>query len=435
MSQETVEYQNTYRPLHEEEPVGVLSDAEKLLIAIESGQDPSSDIVELLDYSAKSSRADRITADEVGGLALVEGVVEGEEVPLKLGEQPLDELAAAFEVIAKERGEESLFVVIDRIEKAEQNRGIADRVEGTGIPEFDRLDDYSPEFPEQVLMHRSNAEFIEGDIIMPSNQISPEMHKELNSVRRFNSTSSPHAAGTGEHEFYDAKLAHAGTRDFGEVYGKYLYVVEPIEEDTLKWGENFGASVQRKQKAQSTALQVSGELAFTDSYQGKQYNEVVSTKGFRVVEKIHHEPIYGDLMLPWPVGPDAIAKNTVRRENKYSDVAPRGSDTTPGYGGAYKVNAESRKRPGKIGPVGYPGTYRAGSSNKNPAEHRTRNDVIKQHAENPGQLSLPEMPVNKYGRPDRWSPIEAQKPRSPGVSEQDTVLPGMEDHAPLRPLI
>lgn len=294
----------------------------------------------------------------------------------------------------------------------------------TGIPEFDRLDDYTPEFAEQILMHRSNAELSEDDIILPSNQISSEMHEQLNGKRGFTSTSSPR----GSAEFYDAKLAHAGTRDFGKIYGDYLYEVEPLEGDTLKWGENFGADVNRKKRAESPAIdtRVDAKPATTDSYTGKQHNEVVSTKGFRVVRKIPHEPTYDEAMLPWPVSQEAIAKHQARNENRLSNVAPKSSDTTPGYGQAFPIlRTTARKRPDKMGGVDMPGTYRAFADERNPAEWRTKFDAMKQQTEYPGQPALPGMSMSKYGDPNRWEAREAPLPVRPERPGADTPLPGM----------
>ena len=111
----------------------------------------------------------------------------------------------------------------------------------TGIPEFDALDDYTPEFAGQVLLHRTNAELKPGDIVLPSDQISSETHEQLNGGRGFRSQSSPHSYSGSS---YDQKLAHAGTRDYKE-YGDNLYIVEPLEGDTVKWGENFGVATGR----------------------------------------------------------------------------------------------------------------------------------------------------------------------------------------------
>lgn len=429
-----------------------IADAKELLTALEQDSNTDESVAELLRHTSEhGAPEDRIVADEVGGLSIAEGDVTGREVPLLLGEQPPDELGVALADIEKAQGEDALERIIERIEEVEQELAashgkafatigpemldnINDIVTGevrtteamTGMPEFDRLDDYTPEFPEQILMHRSNAELNEGDIVLPSDQVSAEMHEALNRERSFRSTSSPQ--GSIE---YDKKLAHAGTRDFGEQYGQYLYVVEPLEGDTLKWGENFGADINRKRKAVVPAIDRSpSRQASTDSYTGKWHNEVVSTKGFRVVKKIAHEPVYGEAILPWPVTPDAIAKHKARAEHKLSNVAPPGSDTTPGYGGAFRIETIPRVRASSIGAKDHPGSYRAGATERNPAEWRTRFDVIKQNAEHPGQSALPGMSISEHGDPDRWKSLDVPSPTPPERLEEDTPLPDMENYIP-----
>jgi len=433
-----------HRPSGHAELIGQpeAADAREVLGALEQEASPDEAIAELLrDASEHGKREDRVVADEIGGLSILDGAVKSAEVPLLLGEQPLDELSEAFSSIEETEGADALGAIIERIEAVEQEFAAShgepithadlDVLTAgevmTGIPEFDRLDDYSPEFAGQMLLHRSSAELHEGDIVLPSDQVSSEMHELLNKNRSFRSTSSPE--GTIE---YDKKLAHAGTRDFGEQYGQYLYIVEPFEGDTLKWGENFGADVSRKRQAVSLAIDLqSGRPAVTDSYSGKQHNEVVSMQGFRVVKKIQHEPHYRETMLPWPVSSDALAKHSARSENRLSNVGAMGSDTTPGYGLAFPIRrTTSRKHPGKIGSINSPGTYRAGASEQNPAELRTRFDVIKQNAEYPGQSALAGMAIGTYGDPDRWKPVDVSPPIRPEQLEKDTPLPGMEDYVP-----
>ena len=337
----------------------------------------------------------------------------------ELYESPIKELGDALRDVQTIRGEGAVEAIVELIEAADTK---------SGIPEFDRLDDYSPEFAGQLLLHRSNAELSADDIILPSDQISAEQHASLNSQRGFTSSSSPTGSGG-----YDSKLAHVGTRDFGTQYGKYLYIVEPLEGDTLKWGENFGADVSRGRKVTSRAIDTAkDQFATTDSYTGKLHHEVVSTKGFRVVEKVPHEPAYDEAMLPWPVSQQSIDTHRARKQNKISNVAPRGSDTEPGFGPAYTVRTESRKKPGTLGPVDSPGTYRA-YGQRNPAEWRGRFDALKHQAEYPGQPSLPGVTMSKYGAADRWAAQTLPRPESPAHDQKDTPLPGMDDMEPIRP--
>lgn len=346
----------------------------------------------------------------------------------ELHQAPTQELGDALRDVAIVEGDDAVKEIMEHIEDA-----------GSGIAEFDALDDYSPEFSGQVLLHRSNGELNPGDIILPSDQISADMHQRLNAKRSFSSSSAPGGAGG-----YDKQLAHAGTRDYGETYGEYLYIVEPIDGDTLKWGENFGMPNFRHMRAESPAINRSsvgkadltavdpsgGKFAKTDSFTGKQYNEVVSTQGFKVVKRIAHEPDYEESMLPWPVSANALDTHTERRKNSKVGVMH-----DAGHVITEVVNVNSRKRASKIGAKDYPGTYRAGATDQIAANLQNKFDLRKQQAENPGQMPLPEMPRAKFRMKHEVPSGEVQPYRSGPEDQQDTPLPGLEDTSPKRPMI
>lgn len=395
--------------------------AESMLRQIEDtvGADyADSAVAEFVDYMEHSPEA----RDNDRQMAIAVGVEEiyshPATTPLTASElhgAPTAELGEALRDFAAVEGDGAVDEIIVSIEKS-----------GSGIPEFDKLDDYSPEFPGQKILHRSNAEFTVGDIVLPSDQISPEIHKQLNASRSFTSTSSPN--GSVE---YDKKLAHAGTRDFGRAYGEYLYVVEPLEGDTLKWGENFGADVNRGKKAKSPAIELgSGTLATTDSHTGKLHNEVVSTKGFRVVERVSHEPIYEEAMLPWPISPDAVRRHKDRRENSTYTVTHDDGHAVHGF-----IQTTSRRKPNKIGVINSPGTYRAGANDQIAANLQTKFDVRKQLTEHPGQIAIPDMPIARYRTKNEGSYSDNSWPPSNETLSRDEPLPGMENVTPVRPLM
>ena len=356
---------------------------------------------------------------------------EAPETAAELLEAPIEQLGEALRDVALVEGSNVVEEIIEAIEASDN----ATEDSGSGIPEFDRLETYSPEFSRQLLLHRSNGEMDPGDIVLPSDQIPEEMHQKLNGSRSFPSSSRPSASKS-----YDQRLAHAGTRDFGEGYGKYLYVVEPIEGDTLKWGENFGAPDLRHNRAESPAINRSaagianpddidpsgGRFASTDSFTGKQFNEVVSTRGFRVVKRIDHEPGYEEAMLPWPVSMAASEKHSARRENE--KVAIMHDDGTILVD---TIKTTSRLSGAKTGSGNRPGSFRAEAHKQLPKNLQNKFDLRKQQTDNPGQMTFPDMPISKY-RKKHEVPVYA-KPHFEPRYELDTPLPNMEDVLPSRP--
>lgn len=335
---------------------------------------------------------------------------------IELRTVPIEELGEVLKDVETVKGEAAVEDVIEAIEAAD--------TESSGIPEFDRLDDYSPEFKGQMLLHRSNADLKPGDMVLPSDQISAEMHEELNSKRAFSSSSAPQGSGG-----YDKQLAHAGVRDFGKQYGDYLYVVEPIEDDTLKWGENFGAGVSRGRKFTSKALAIGGDdFDTTDSRTGKLHHEVVSTKGFRVVERIAHEPDYEEAMLPWPTVRSAIDKHQARRKNAMVGVLKDdGTMLTE------KIRTTSRLKGVHIGPRNSPGSFRADANKQLPVDMQNKFDLRKQQAENPRQIALPGMPISKFRKKHEVPTMS--EPYFEPRDQIDTMFPEMEVISPRRPML
>ena len=386
------------------------------------------DVEEIKDSSDELPRALAIGAEELRAHPF-----EAPHTAAELLDAPTEQLGEALRDIALVEDDATVETIIEALERSNLNS----EINGSGIPEFDRLDDYSPEFSGQILLHRSNGEMNPGDIVLPSDQISEEMHEELNGRRSFQSTSRP-----GASKSYDQQLAHAGTRDYGHQYGKYLYVVEPIEGDTLKWGENFGMPNFRHHKAESPAIDRTGlgrignnvidpsggRFARTDSYTGKQFNEVVSTQGFRVVKRIEHEPNYEKALLPWPVSMAAARKHEARRDNE--TVAIMHDDGTILV---EKIRTSSRKNGNKIGSGNNPGSFRAEAHKQVPANLQNRFDLRKQQAENLGQMTLPDMPISKF-RKKHEVPSYSEPYFEPN-DQLDTPLPGMEKTVSSRPMM
>ncbi len=131
MTGEVQEHQpNAAQNPEHREVSGRFSAAEQLLRALNEGKDPTSEITELIDDSGeRGTTEDRIVADEVGELAIVDHVSEGSEVPRLLGEQPLDELEIALKDLAEARGAGAAETVIDAIERVEQEHGLTGEVE------------------------------------------------------------------------------------------------------------------------------------------------------------------------------------------------------------------------------------------------------------------------------------------------------------------
>lgn len=126
-----------------------ISSAEKLLASLEAGHEPESELEMLLQHSSETGAVeDRIIADEVGGLSIVDDVVRGNEVPLLLGQQPVEELEIALSDIEEARGHEATAAVIDKIEKAEQGVEFKKTQEETYNP---WVQDHSYETVEEMI--------------------------------------------------------------------------------------------------------------------------------------------------------------------------------------------------------------------------------------------------------------------------------------------
>lgn len=98
-----------------------ISDAERLLAAIEDGKSPEEDIEILLRHTSERGLVDdRIVADEVAGLGIADHAVETHTIPLLLSEQPVEEMTVALSEIEEARGDEALFYIVDTIERAQQ---------------------------------------------------------------------------------------------------------------------------------------------------------------------------------------------------------------------------------------------------------------------------------------------------------------------------
>lgn len=98
-----------------------ISDAERLLAAIERGEDPDGDLLDLIgDAKTSGNESENIIATETAGIAIDEDLHTSERVPIAVGEQPIEVLEVALAEIAESRGEASVAKIVDEVERAEQ---------------------------------------------------------------------------------------------------------------------------------------------------------------------------------------------------------------------------------------------------------------------------------------------------------------------------
>ena len=98
-----------------------VAEAKAILDSFEHSQNTEQEVAMLIQAASQHGEVeDRIIADEVGGLSVAEGSATSDEVPLLLGEQPLEELGVALHDIEHTYGEEALTRVVERIEAVEQ---------------------------------------------------------------------------------------------------------------------------------------------------------------------------------------------------------------------------------------------------------------------------------------------------------------------------